>query len=163
MDLYISLYPKMVVLKKQSSGIESEQQYFSHVLGVTNNLTWFLAKRFSSETDLKTLYLSQCFPHNYLKPVVGPTSKLHLTILIIEREPGDVDLAGGHEDPGGDVGALSLMGDHHVSWVGSVKGFTCTANDNDVNPSVRSGTSPHHPADFSILIKKRDHFNLRNG
>ena len=44
MVLYISLYPEMVELKKYSSGIESEEQYFSHVLGVTNNLTWLLAK-----------------------------------------------------------------------------------------------------------------------
>ena len=155
MVLYISLYPEMVELKKYSSGIESEEQYFSHVLGVTNNLTWLLAKWFSSETDLKTLGLSQCFPHNYLEPVVRPTSKLHLTILIIEGEPGDVDLAGGHEDPGGDVGALSLVGHHHVGWIGSVKGFTCTANDRNVK-ILLSDLPAHHPADVSILILTSD-------
>ena len=81
------------------------------------------------------IFLSQCFAHNYLKPVVGPTSELHLTILIIEGEPSDVDLTGGHEDARWDVGALSLVGDHHVGWVGSVKGFTCTANDKNVKSS----------------------------
>ena len=95
------------------------------------------------------IHLSQCFPFNYLESVIGPTSKLHLTILIIEGEPGDVDLAGGHEDPRRDVGALSLVGDHHVGWVGSVKGFTCAANDKNVNPPLRS--VPSRPA---------QHFNI---
>ena len=70
----------------------------------------------------------QCFPYNYLEAVIGPTSKLHLTVLVIEGEPGDVDLAGGHEDAGWDVGALALVCHHHVGGVRPVKCFTCTAN-----------------------------------
>ena len=41
----------------------------------------------------------------YLEPVVGPAPELHLAALIIEGEPGDVDLAGGLEHAGRDVGA----------------------------------------------------------
>ena len=69
-------------------------------------------------------------PHDqnisHLKPVIRPTSKLHLAVLVVEGEPGDVDLAGGHEDAGGDVGALALRGHHHICWVGPIKCFTGT-------------------------------------
>ena len=68
----------------------------------------------------------QGFLYNYLKTIIGPTPEFHLTILIIEGEPGDVDLAGGHEDPGRDVGADPLVGHHHVGGVGRVKSFTGT-------------------------------------
>ena len=40
-------------------------------------------------------------PHDqnmsHLKPVIRPTSKLHLAVLVVEGEPGDVNLAGGLE------------------------------------------------------------------
>ena len=61
-------------------------------------------------------------PH--LKPVIRPASELHLAVLVVEGEPGDVDLAGGHEDAGRDVGAQPLVGNHHISRVGPIKGFT---------------------------------------
>jgi hypothetical protein len=57
----------------------------------------------------------------YLEPIVGPAAELHLTVLIVEGEPCDVDLTGGHEDAGGDVGAEPLAGHHHVGRVGPVK------------------------------------------
>ena len=63
---------------------------------------------------------------SHLKPVIRPTSKLHLAVLVVEGEPGDVNLAGGHEDAGGDVGALALRGHHHICWVGPIKCFTGT-------------------------------------
>ena len=63
---------------------------------------------------------------SYIEAVVGPAAKLHLTVLVVEGEPGDVDLAGGHEDAGGDVGAQPLVRHHHISRVGSVKGLTRT-------------------------------------
>ena len=49
-----------------------------------------------------------------LEPVVGPAPELHLAVLVVEGEPGDVDGTAGLEYPGRDVGALSLMGDHYV-------------------------------------------------
>ena len=56
-----------------------------------------------------------------LEPVISPASELHLTVLVVEGEPGDVDGAGGEEDAGGDVGAEAVGGYHHIRWVGSVK------------------------------------------
>ena len=49
--------------------------------------------------------LIQSTKHIYLKSIVRPAAKLHLTVLVIEGEPGDVDLAGGLEHAGRDVGA----------------------------------------------------------
>ena len=63
---------------------------------------------------------------SHLKPVIRPTSKLHLAVLVVEGEPGDVDLAGGHEDAGRDVGTLSLRGHHHICWIGPIKCFAGT-------------------------------------
>ena len=66
----------------------------------------------------------------HLKPVICPASELHLAVLVVEGEPGDVDLAGGHEDAGGDVGAEAVAGHHHVGWVGSIEQFAGTAHGN---------------------------------
>ena len=63
---------------------------------------------------------------SHLKPVIRPTSKLHLAVLVVEGEPGDVDLAGGHEDAGRDVCAQALVSYHNICRVGSVKGLTRT-------------------------------------
>ena len=35
---------------------------------------------------------------DHLKAVIRPTSELHLAVLVIKREPSDVDGTGGHED-----------------------------------------------------------------
>ena len=84
----------------------------------------------------------QCFPYNYLKTIIGPTPEFHLTILIIEGEPRDVDLAGGHEDAWRDVGAESLVSHHHIGRVGPVKCFTCTEIQRNVKfPDISSGDS----------------------
>ena len=37
----------------------------------------------------------------YLEAVVGPAAELHLAVLVVEGEPGDVDGAGGLEHAGG--------------------------------------------------------------
>jgi hypothetical protein len=62
----------------------------------------------------------------HLAPVVGPAAKLHLAVLVVEGEPGDVDLAGGLEDAGRDVGAAPLARQHHVRRVGPVKSLIGT-------------------------------------
>ena len=36
---------------------------------------------------------------SYVKSVVGPAPELQLAVLVIEGEPGDVDLTRGLEDP----------------------------------------------------------------
>ena len=56
-----------------------------------------------------------------LKSIIGPAPKLHLTALVVEGEPGDVDLAGGLEHPGRDVGAETGTRHHHVCGERRVK------------------------------------------
>ena len=63
---------------------------------------------------------------SHLKPVICPASKLHLTVLVVEGKPGDVDLASRHEDAGGDVRAFPLRCHHHICWIGPIKCFAGT-------------------------------------
>ena len=49
--------------------------------------------------SVMTSCLSMCPSATHLQPVVGPAAKLHLAVLVIKWEPGDVDLARGLEDP----------------------------------------------------------------
>ena len=62
----------------------------------------------------------------HLEPVICPASELHLAVLVVEGEPGDVDLAGGHEDARRDVGAQALVSHHHICRVRPIKGLTRT-------------------------------------
>ena len=57
----------------------------------------------------------------YLVSVVGPAPELHLAVLVVEGEPGDVDLAGGLEDARGNVRAATVAGDNHIGGVSPVK------------------------------------------
>ena len=61
----------------------------------------------------------------YLEPIVCPTSKLHLTVLVIKREPGNVNRTGGFKDARRNIGAQASACHHHVGGVGGVKGLTC--------------------------------------
>jgi hypothetical protein len=65
----------------------------------------------------------------HLSPVVGPAAELHLAVLVVEGEPGDVDLAGGLEDAGWYVGAATLTRQHHVCRVRAVKCFVRTVKE----------------------------------
>ena len=66
----------------------------------------------------------------YLESVVCPAAELHIAVLLVEGEPGDVDGAGGLEHAGGDVGAQTLASHHHVGRERGVEGFTRTEADN---------------------------------
>ena len=44
-----------------------------------------------------------------LESVIRPAAKLHVAVLVVEGEPSDVDLAGGLEDAGRDVGAHTCL------------------------------------------------------
>ena len=59
--------------------------------------------------------------HFYLKSIVGPASKLHITILVIEGEPSDINLTGGFEYSRRNISTPSLVGHHDVSWESSIK------------------------------------------
>ena len=47
----------------------------------------------------QAVFLSVHLSATHLQPVVGPAPKLHLAVLVIKWEPGDVDLTRGLEDP----------------------------------------------------------------
>ena len=72
----------------------------------------------------------------YLEPVVRPAAELHLAVLVVEGEPGDVDLARGHEDARRDVGALPLRRHHHVRRICPVKCLTRTGVKGDIKHLV---------------------------
>ena len=59
----------------------------------------------------------------YLEPVVRPAAELHLAILVVEGEPGDVYGTRGKEDAGRNIGAQAVRRHHHVGRVCSVKSF----------------------------------------
>ena len=59
----------------------------------------------------------------HLEPIIGPRTKLHVTVLVVEGEPGDVDLAGGLEDARGDVEHGAVLGDHDVRLERPVESF----------------------------------------
>ncbi len=65
------------------------------------------------------LYL-QC-ELGYLIAVVGPRSELDLALLVVEGEPGDVDLARALEDARRDVVAAAVAAHHHVRLVRAVE------------------------------------------
>ena len=65
-------------------------------------------------------------PERHLEAIVCPATELHITILVIKGEPGDINGTGRHEDARRNVGAETLVGNHHVGWVGRVKSFAGT-------------------------------------
>ena len=62
----------------------------------------------------------------YLPARVGPGTEFQVTPLIIEGEPGDVDLAGALEDPRGHEQTLALVRHNHIRLIGAVKLFIST-------------------------------------
>ena len=62
----------------------------------------------------------------YLETIVCPTAEFHLTVLVIERKPGDVYLTSGFENPRRDVSAGAGAGDYYIGGVRSIKRFTRT-------------------------------------
>ena len=57
----------------------------------------------------------------YLKSVVGPASKLHITILVIEGEPSNVNLTGGFEYSRRNISTAAFVRHNHVGWESSIK------------------------------------------
>ena len=75
---------------------------------------------------------------SYLKPIVSPAPKLHLTVLVVKREPSDVDWTRRLEDARWDVGAQACTGDHHVGCVRWVEWFAGAVSDkNSMNHICR--------------------------
>lgn len=74
----------------------------------------------------KWCYTFLCIWLTYLKTVIRPRAKLHLTALIVEREPRDVDLACRLENTGRYVQATAVIPHHHVRRVRSVESLVGT-------------------------------------
>lgn len=67
----------------------------------------------------------------YLVTVVGPATKLHITFLVVEREPGDVNFASRLKDTWRDIQAIAIAAYNHVCWISSIKGFVSAASRKD--------------------------------
>ena len=62
----------------------------------------------------------------HLGLVVSPRPELHVTELIVEGIPGDVNLAGGHEDSRWNVSAFAIAVNQHIGWICAQKQFIGT-------------------------------------
>lgn len=60
-----------------------------------------------------------------LESIVGPAAEFHFATLVIEREPGDVNLTGGLEDARRHVQARAVVAYHNVGLVGAVETLVC--------------------------------------
>ncbi len=92
----------------------------------------------------------------YLEAIVGPATELHVAVLVVEGEPGDVDLAGGLEYPRRDVSAATVAVDHHIGGICTIKRLIGTGQNWTEEGKVREvigrkrgkrngacGTNPH--------------------
>ena len=68
--------------------------------------------------------------NSYLETVIRPAAKLHVAVLVVEGEPGDVDLTCGLEDAGGNVGAASHIRHYNIGRERPVKLFIRAEKDN---------------------------------
>lgn len=62
----------------------------------------------------------------YLKPVISPAAKFHITLLIVKRKPRDIDLARTFEYTGWYKSTTTVAVHHHVSRVRAVETFVST-------------------------------------
>ena len=75
-------------------------------------------------------------PSPHLPPIVGPRAELHGTLLLVEREPGDVDLTGGLEDARRHVQTAAVVLHHDVCGVRAVEFVIGTGNRRWVSATV---------------------------
>ena len=57
---------------------------------------------------------------------MSPGAKLHITALIIKREPSDVNFAGRFKDPRWNIGTASFIGYYHIGGVRSIESLVST-------------------------------------
>lgn len=67
-------------------------------------------------------------PQVKLEPVVGPGPEFHLTFLVVEGEPCDVDFARTFEDSGRDVGAATVVPHYDIRGESTVDLFVGAAS-----------------------------------
>lgn len=81
---------------------------------------------FRLHTPRKIYIVHKLTLYVYLIAIVGPATKLHITVLIIEGEPRDVYLACALENARRHVQATAVVSDHHVGLVRPVKTLVST-------------------------------------
>lgn len=89
----------------------------------------------------------------YLEAVVSPAAKFELALLIVEREPGDVNLTGALEDSRGQVIAAAVTSHHHVRLVRAIEFLVRTSRREMKEESVICSCSC--PTD-GIIIRRRE-------
>ena len=65
-------------------------------------------------------------PSPHLPAGVGPGAKLEVAVLVVEGEPGDVNLAGRLEDSRRNIEHGTVFGDNDVCLEGSIKALIST-------------------------------------
>ena len=72
--------------------------------------------------------LQKCINHCiYFESIICPASKLHITVLVIKREPCDVNLTRGLENTRRNVGTAPRISHHHIGREGAIKLLISTA------------------------------------
>ena len=73
---------------------------------------------------------------SYHESVVGPAAEFHDALLVVEREPGDVDFAGALENARRLVIATAVVAHHHVRLERVVEAFVSAAPPPKKNQSI---------------------------
>jgi uncharacterized protein YjeT (DUF2065 family) len=63
----------------------------------------------------------------YLKSVVSPAAEFEFTLLIVEGEPRNVNLAGTFENSRRKITAATVVPNHHIRLIGAVEFLIGTA------------------------------------
>ena len=62
----------------------------------------------------------------YLISIIRPTSKFHFAILIVEREPCDINFTSWFEYSRRNICTATTACNHHICWIRSIKCFVRT-------------------------------------
>ena len=103
----------------RSCTVSSVAYCFAHFFCVCKS---FCRSKVSSEVD--DITWEEQVP--YLPAVVRPGAELQLALLIVERKPRDVDLAGGLEDAGRHIQATAVTSHYDIGVVCAVELFVGT-------------------------------------
>ena len=89
----------------------------------------------------------------YLESIVGPASKLHITILVIEGEPSNVNLTSGFEYSRRNISTPALVGHHHVGGESSIKLLISAGKNRVFSASLDQSGSLSNLSLYSIISK----------
>ena len=87
--------------------------------------------------------------------VVGPASELHGAVLIVEREPGDIDLTRALEDPWRDQFAAAVVAHYDVRLVRVVETLVGTEKHQQKSHKIRKKKIEKkliEPINYTLLL-----------